>query len=300
MHTSGSALLTIIERARYLLEEPAGDTQYSDAFIARQIIPAEYTNVMNSIQLGQENPIVHTVTIPIVEGTSYYQLPPCIRQIWRLGKIDDEGHITHDWFPRGDGSPIGKGWAIEGNMLSFRPIPQNDEDWILWFIPSVDYCPHKGDGTVIGSARTTIQLDTSPSIGIMDQRPNAYVGAVLRIINSGTPWQERIIDTHDVSTNRVTVKIPFDSTNYPSAATSITYEIAPIGWQGLWNAIAIKVAFQMGVARNVSEKKLSLLDGQYRWAIKAIRDQLGNMQGRRTKGFDAMTFDSIDFQRTQW
>lgn len=295
MHTSGSFLDSVIEYARFILEEPAGDTQYSDAFVARQIIPSTYDEVMNSIALGQENPILFRYTISLAASTEYYVLPPCVRQVWRLGKIDTNGAVTHDWYPRGEFSPLGRGWSIEANTLAFSPIPSQAEDWTLWYVPSCDFMCHKGSGTVVGTARDTIDLAASPSLGILDQRPNAYAGAVLRVIHSGAPWQERVISSYDVATRRAVVRVPFATTGYPAAAAAITYEIAPIAHLSLWKAIACRTAFNLGVARNVSEKKLALIDAEYRRALKAIRDRLGNIQGRRNKGFDRMSYDSAAF-----
>lgn len=302
MHPSGSFLMTVIERARFLLEEPGGDTQYPDSFIARQVIPPEFATVMNSLALGQENPILFRMTISLVDGTEYYVLPPCVRQVWRLGKYDSEtGVITHDWYPRSDQSPMGKGWALEANTISFSPTPTSAEDWTLWYVPSSDYLCHQGSGTVSGSLRTSIVLASTPTLGILDQRPNAYVGAVLRVIHTGAPWQERVITSYDVATRTATVNIPFDSTGYPAAAAAITYEIAPIAWQSLWATIALRVAFQLGVARNVSEKKLGLLDGLFNRSLKSIRDHLGNLQGRRPKSFNNQTYDNRDFTSpTPW
>lgn len=296
MHPTGSFLLSVIERARFLIEDTASDTQYNDQFLARQVIPQVYEEIMSLLKLNAENPILFRYSVPLVAGTEYYILPPAIQQIWRLGKLDaTTGVITNDWFPRGESSPMARGWSIEGNMLAFSPIPTEAETWTLWYVPSCDFMCHKGTGVITGTDRDTITLAAAPDLGILDQRPNAYAGAVLRVIHSGVPWQERVIASYDVSTREAVVRIPFDTTNWPGDGEDITYEIAPIAWTSLWNAISLRIAFNIGVARNMSEKKLGLLDGDYRRAIKSIRDKLGSMMGRRTKGFDNQTYDNRDF-----
>lgn len=283
----------------------ATDTQYNDAFVARQVIPQVYEEVMGLLKLNSENPILFRFSVDLVIGTEYYILPPAIQQIWRLGKIDaTTGTTTNDWFPRDEFSPLGRGWSIEANMLSFSPPPTMAETWTLWYIPSCDFMCHKGTGAYSLSDtgdddRTTITLAAAPDLGLLDQRPNAYAGAVLRIIQSGVPWQERVIDSYDVANRRAHVRIPFDSTNWVDVDDPVTYEIAPIAWTSLWNAISLRVAFNLGVARNLSEKKLGLIDGEYRRAVKAIRDKLGNIMGRRTKGFANQTYDNIDFSSPQ-
>jgi hypothetical protein len=308
MHPDYTFLSTVIERARYLAEDPTADTQYSDAFLARQVIPAEYATVMNTVQLGMENPIVMRYSVDLADGTEYYTLPPSIRQIWRVGKIDDNGAVTHDWYPRGEQSPMGKGWAIEGNMLTFNPIPSSAETWTIWAVPSADFMCHKGSGTLTNISTTTselghtVALASAPTLGLLDRRPNAYAGAVLRLVDDNMPIQERVIQSYNVSTRVATVRTPFESTGVVALGTAtVKYEVAPYYWQGLWNAIAIRTAFQIGVARNLSEKKMGMLDGLYRHAIKTTRDQLGNMMGRRTKGFNMMTLDNVDFvQPSSW
>lgn len=305
MHPSGSFIDTVLERARALAEEPTADSQYDDNFLVRQVVGPEFSNVMGLVSLGAENPFVMRLQVDVRAGTQYYELPPAVRQVWRLARRIDGDKLVSDFFPRGWAHPLGMGWNLEGRMLSFDPVPTRDETWYVWYIPSVDFTLHKGTGTVQESSanpplwprRTRIKLAASPSVGVLDRRNNAYVGAVLRIIQPGITWQERLIVAHDASAGKLTVdvRIPFEEANWPGHGGSVNYEIAPVGWQALWDAVAIRTAIRIGTMRNQSEKKLALLEGQFARSIKAIRDQLGNFQGRRGKGFDPNTPDNPDY-----
>jgi hypothetical protein len=104
--------------------------------------------------------------------------------------------------PRGsEFNPAGISWAIEGNTLAFRPFPPiNDTDWILYYVPSADFKPHYSTGGAVNSGDAADTFRLAPSlgnndIGEIDNRDNAYVGQVLRVITS-TKVIERIIDAH--------------------------------------------------------------------------------------------------------
>lgn len=295
--TSGSCILEVIDRARAILESPVNEAQFSDQLLVERVIPAELTKLWNSIALSNQNPPLVRFTLSVTAGTEHVVLPPNIRQIWRVGKINaTTGHLEDDWLPAGEFHPWGPGWSIQQNMLSFRPFPTITETWVLWYVPSWDMKPHKGSGTVVGSARTSITLAATPTLGITDLRPHSYVGSVIRLVdNAGIPWDERVINTFNVSDRTATWTVPFASTNYPAAAASINYEIAPIGYQAVWDALAMRLAIWLGVSRNISEKKKAYLHAQLQDAVKAARDVYSNLNLRRQWAVDWRSYDNTEY-----
>lgn len=295
MHSNGSFLYTVIEKARFLLEEPSADTILDD-FIARQVIPDAYEEVLNAVRLSQENPWLMRFTFSTVADTRYYPIPPGVEQVVQLVSLDDDsGDPATDWRPRHNLHPYGPGWRLEGNLIVFEPVPTEVEDWTLLFIPSGDVMLHYGSGTVVGSARTTIQLAAAPTLGLLDQRPNAYVGQVLRVLHSGCPWGEQVIESYDVATRQATVRLPFASTGYPAAGNAITYEIAPLGWRSLWTSVAHRATITVGTMRSKSEHQMNLYHALYNMSLKTVRDKLGNYLGRVCKSREIRTIDNDDF-----
>ncbi len=145
----------------------------------------------------------------------------------------------------------------------------------------------------------TLESTGTPDLGALDRRPNSYVGATLRILlqSTNTVVQERIIDTHTVSTNgqsdQVTVAVPFTAP-YNTNLASVRYEIVPMGLQSLIQCVAAASAMNLGVMKNVSAKQMQFLTQEYRKAIKTAGDNLSHMQMRKPKSFIKDTVDNDD------
>lgn len=291
MHSSGAFLNSVLERARSLIEEPVVESQYNDSFLARQVIPPEYAIVLGALSLGMDNPIVMRLTVTITSGTAYWRLPPCVRQVWRLALVPVSGspNLIKDFWPRGEDHPFGPGWRIEGREIVFDPPVTSDQTWSVWFVPSADVIPHVGTGTIQASGSEVV-LSAAPSLGILDRRDQAYMGCTIRVLGT-TTHEERVIQEYNPTTRVATLRSALTANTSGTA----TYEVAPLGWAALWDAVAIRTAIRLGAMRNASEKKLAVLEGLYNRALKAARDQLGNMQGRRTKGFERRSMDHPDY-----
>lgn len=296
--STGSMIASVFDMARAIVEEPIGESQYDDAFLARQVLPACWTKVWNACRLGAQNPALIKFTFTATAGVEEVRLPPCIGQIWRVGKFNSTtGELTDDWRPDGEFHPWGPGWSIQQNMLTFRPYPVRTEtDWAIWFVPSADALLHRGTGVAQSTTRLGVALDATPDIGLLDPRVNAYVGSVFRLINNtGVPVDERVIKTFTASTRVATWSLAFDSTNYPASGASVNYEIAPLGYNAVWDALSYKIAMWIGTARNISEKRMAFLAREYQESLKAARDVLGNYNLRRQWHVDWRNYDNPDY-----
>ena len=314
MDTTFSMLKTVAEKVRFYLDDPDLDAKYTDQYLVRYIIGPAMVDVVARLNLNQDNPVVVRHSISLVENQEYYLLPPGIQEVWRLATIDSTGRILTDNKPRGVWNPRGPGWALEGNLLTMRPFPTQAETVDLWYVPSFDVQMHYGTGVLRGR---TVEFATTPTLGLLDRRQNAYAGCVLRLLpESPGVVQEMIIASYDAETRTATVRLPFgaeysdgSSSSQPSATVSggvgssesssssdgfsdtVTYEVAPKMGQALWEAIACASACKLAVAKNVSEKKLGFLEREYKKAMKTITDNLQNMQMRTGKAFEKNTED---------
>lgn len=144
-------------------------------------------------------------------------------------------------------------------------------------------------------------LSTSPTVGTLDYRENAYCGQTLRILpGGGIRTQEVQIDRHTftpATTWKIRTRMPFDPGTTPSA---ITYEIAPPGSQSLYEAISVCTAMKLGAARKISESHHQRLVLQYRMALKTIGDNLTNANGRMPRHIDRDTVDNPLSYQVGW
>lgn len=296
MHSSGTYHQTMLERIRGSLDLPSVNSKFLDEYIIAHALMPAMVEVINRLNNSQDNPIILRHRISLVKDQEQYVLPPCIGNVLRFAEIDEAGNVTNDYYPGGLYNPVGPGWYIEGNELIVRPFPAAARNVDIWYVSNGDVLTHYAtDGTLKSS---TELLVGTPLLGQMDRRENAYAGQVLRVITEDL-IEERIIETYDVTAGEVTVRRPFTddlSALWPSETElPVAYEIAPYGSQPLYDAIALRAAMKLGVAANVSERKREQLKEEYRSAIKAIGDNLTNMQQRTGKFIDKATVDNQDW-----
>jgi hypothetical protein len=303
LHSSNSYLYSILERVRGYLDEPS--SKYSNDFIVRQVIMPEFVNCVSRLSLTFDNPVVVRTALSIVKNTEHYQLPPNVGELMRVAEYDDNKRLISEIIPRSEYNPHGPNWQIEGNLLTFRPLPQYDRSMEIVYIPNGDFMPHlnQGQGQLSADRKTlTLCLPSQVTLGAIDRRPNAYVGATLRLLKNtagnSTVVEERVIDSHtlaatDAGDDKVTVRVAFDTSAYGSK-TDIHYEIVPMGLQSLIQCVAAASAMNLGVMKNVSAKQMQFLTQEYRKAIKTAGDNLSHMQMRKPKSFIKDTVDNAD------
>lgn len=322
LHSSQSFLTTICEQVRFYLDDITVDAKFSNGFLVQNVIYPVTADILARLNLNQDNPILIRHTIALVADQEYYQLPPTVQEVWRVATTDSTGQVISEAYPRGVMHPNGPGWALEGNTLCIRPFPAGAESIQLWYVPNQDVMFHAGTGYLQGDE---FVLGATPTLGLIDRRHNAYVGAMLRLIPSTGLIQERIIRGYDAVNRIVYLRAPFypelipednssdgtlsawsgSSTSSGGFTTSIwtsnssvgytqttLYEIAPPYIAALWEAIAIGCALKLGLARNMRTEKFGLLEREYKKAMKTIMDNLANMQMRTGKSYQKDTVDN--------
>lgn len=293
MHSSGSQLMTVIERVRAWTDDTEIDAKYSNDFLIRHIISPAYAEVFSRIAMDQDNPVVIRHTVNLLPDVEFYTLPPHIFQVHRLAKRNaTTGLVTNDLYPLNQMSPYGPGWAIQGNTLQIRPVPTSADTVELWYTPSSDVgiCYHTGN-PVITYTSTTAVLTATPTRGFLDIRPNALAGLHLRTLATSL-HQDRIIESYNVSTGTVTLRNAFDTT--PSNATP--YEVVPPGFGILAETIALRAALKLARLKRTPGTVLSEISAEYAGAIKSVRDNLAGIMSRAGHGFDRLTIDNPDLR----
>jgi len=290
MHSTGSFILTVIERIRAYLDEATLDAKYTNDYIVRHIICPEMVNVLSRLSLNYGNPVRLRYTVTLDTATEHYTLPPNIGEIYRVTKMDADNRVTEEWVPRHEFHPSGPNWQIQGNLLSFRPLPNNNESVSIHYIPNGDFSPHydSNSGELDGT-RKIFTFPASPDLGAIDNRENSYAGAMLRVWDNNV-LEERVIESYDASERKATVRVAFSSDI--NVASDLQYEVAPLGMQSLYQTIAAAGAINLGTGRNITQKQMQFLMLQYKTAMKSAADNFTSIQARIPKGFEKNTADN--------
>lgn len=295
MDTTGSFLKTIIERIRGYLDAEESD-KYSDDYIIRHLIQPSMADVLSRINNNADNPVLLRYSITLVQSQQFYQLPPCIQEVWRLAVINSEGIITQESVPRDYFHPRGPGWEIQGNQLSVFPFPPTGVTMDLVYVSNGDVQCVYTTGTLASDLKTITGLLTpTPTLGSVDRRPNSYAGQTFRTLPTSGVREERIVESWDPSASNGTLVLRTALIN--ATAGTIALELAPTALEALWEAVAARTSMKLGVYRNVSQTKMQGLKEEYLMSLKTVQDNLANFQSRTGKSFHKGTVDNQGWYR---
>lgn len=287
MHSSGSIVKTYCEKVRHYLDDPDLDAKYDDNYLVRFFLSSAMNDVMSRVSMMSDTQILSTFNLTVAAGTQYYRLPPTVRQVLRVGVIDSgTGAYIEDFQPRNEFNIYGRGWALEGNLISFNPYPSETKTYQILYIPSGDvavHLNHNAHGVL--NANGTFTLSTTGDTGSVDRRDNAYVGCYLRIFSTET--DELVISEHDGATRVVTFRTPS-----VLAPDDYNYEVVPFLLEPMIDAVSISAAMRAGVGRKINNTQMQALMLAYRQAIKTAHDMLGNTNSRVGKRFNGGTADN--------
>tara|TARA_R100000458_G_scaffold16324_1_gene13978 strand:+ start:659 stop:3352 length:2694 start_codon:yes stop_codon:yes gene_type:complete len=298
-----SALHMILEKTKTILSDVAKELDYSDDYIFRHGIVPEYSRVISRIQNTSSDYIQEKLTISLVVDQQYYEIPPCVGEITRIVKTYDDGRLKSEILPRGQYNSQGPNWSVEGNMLSFRPFPQEAEDVELWFIPSTDVKPHYAEDGFLNSTGTVLKLSASNGgwasqmLGDIDRREKAYQGSIVRILEHEGNIQERVINSHSAgspgSENQPTLAFRSAFTEDGIQNQTVTYEILPVYFNAVSEAVAQGAAMNLLVsARRVTKAQHAMLLTNFKSAMKTAMDHFTFRQNRIPKKYERDTVDN--------
>lgn len=276
------------------------------------------------------------LTLSISAGQVDYMLPPNIGEIHRMAKINpDTGLPEWEIYPENPLHPIGPGIVFHG-LTSFKliPTPLIDTEMQITYTPNGQLRCHQnatplysgnGDTGTVQITSSQFKLNprsTSWGLGLVDRRPNAYLGQVLRILGTSNdivpptsaiasaqffPIQERRIESIDYYNGLLAVPAPtFDSgitwTGFQSsdkvnegalpneARTYFVYEVVPDVDPALLHLAAIDVARTLQVILKNSQA-VALIQDEYNKKKRAAQLRWANMEARMGNRFETLTVD---------
>ena len=212
-----------------------------------------------------------------------------------------DGRVKTELLPRNSYHPQGPNWSLEGNNLSIRPYPIENEDVEIWFIPSTDIKPHYAeDGLLDGAGVFTFSASdggwASQILGDVDKREKAYQGCLLRIIESDGRVQERIISTYNEGTVDVLPQAEFRRAfTLADMPSTVTYEVVPSHFNTVIDAVAQGASMNLLVgARRVTKAQHIMLASNFKSAMKTVMDHFTFRQNRAPKKYERSTVDNKD------
>jgi len=153
MDSTGGFIATVIERTRAYLDDASLDAKYDDNYLVRNIVSPAFASVASRINNSTTNSISVWIPFPLKAGKQYYQLPPCVGEVWRLGIRTQDEWVQQEAMPRTEWHYRGPNWKVEGNMMVFNPTPDQDyDDLELQFIHNGEIQPFiMSTGTLSGT-----------------------------------------------------------------------------------------------------------------------------------------------------
>jgi hypothetical protein len=284
----------VTRKIRFLVRDPDINAEVEGDEMLSYFIEPSCGEMLQAISMSSENAVLCRHSISLVANQQFYELPPHVRQVFRVGTMNAAGYVIFDLIPRSQHNPGGPCWSVNGNTLEIRPFPVRPNDYSvdgtidIWFYPSGDVRLHYGSGTVDATDVKTVVLDSTPEFGELDDRPHAYAGTILRLRES--PTTSHVIESYDRATQTATLRTGVAAS---LLGTGLDYEILPPIGYNLWDLVAHHAALQI-LAFKSATTKYTLVEREMAKRIKGIRDQYSNIQGRTPKRFETDTIHGGD------
>ena len=162
MDATGGFIQTVIDRTRAYLDDPSIDAKYDDNFLVKHVISPMFASIASRINNSTTNAISVWIPFPITQGNGYYQLPPCVGEVWRLAQRNTDDWVSREAMPRTEWHYRGPNWKVEGNMMVFSPTPDQDYlDLELQFMHNGEVMPFRTSATLLGSPAGVVIAGTA-------------------------------------------------------------------------------------------------------------------------------------------
>jgi hypothetical protein len=302
---SGSFLNRLIAAIRRAVDEPSINAKYTDADMVAKIRDA-WAAVWHDLNANSNSPMVVRYNIPIVIDEQNYLLPPTVGQILRVAKIDTiSGLVDWEIDTLGYFNPNGQGWSIEGNVLRLGKKWKVGDTMQVEYVPNGEIMPINGQLTSEeGPFTSTFTLGTTQVNGVIDTRPNAYAGYILRtypptgttVTTAGqTVTQERVISAYDPVTRVCTLATDLIEIDLDPGET-LNYEVMPVLGIQLEEIIILRTARNI-LALEGNKERYALQSNEYREKIRNARLALATYKLRHGNQFKGDDVDNRQYGR---
>jgi hypothetical protein len=280
--TSTEWLNRIIALTRKYSDETLDFSKYSDAEMVVMIEHA-FQTILADLSTTMDNPIRVRHSVVFGTSTQDYILPPSVGVIRRIYKVNaTTGLAEWELIPRSEYNLSGPSFLLEGRNIRLQPKWTSSETVVIEYTPNGDFRLHYGtEPTATDGELDHLFLPATPTLGTLDKRENAYVGAVLRVwTTDGTFFpEERTIIAYDNTTRKATVSPDFSQDWFDHLAGNIVYtEVVPAYGRLLESVICWYLAQELA-AISGDATKYAMAAGEYRRKMRALRIFLDSQEG---------------------
>ena len=297
MSITESYIKQTLDGIRLNIDEVGTNGKYDDSTLLKNVLGPSLQDVMHRIHNSSQLPVVNVYDFTIAANVNHVTLPPCIGQVWRVVLLDDADEETFEVYSRHDLSIGGFNVRFEGNSLHIHKELTGAQDIRIYYTHTGKVGWHYGGSAAHGIAATTsgaskFTCATTPTIGAVDRRLNAYGGQLLRTFPSTGVIEERVIDKSIYTLGSWVLNLR-DAFNVVDG--SVAYEIVPPGPPAMWEAVTYSACIRLGTIRSMTQKQMAYFHDLYKGARKTLVEQVGNFDGRQGKKFDGNTKDSNEY-----
>lgn len=257
-------LAWVTAQIRRLAEEPDVDKKWTDEALWPLIVDA-WQRILDDVNAVASSPLTVDYTFTVTE--SRVLLPSNVGQVLQIGRVLTNGGVSDEISPRNFLNTMGPGAVLDGQSIRFEPHwTPNGDSLTVRYIPN-GFCPlHRGATDSDDMTTTTMVLDIDPEEGYFDGTPNAYLGAVVRVLGSDEveapatylvwPTQERVITGYDVQTATITVDPAFDlDFSENGGLGQLRYEVIPMFGEIFKSLIAWSVVAELHAANGNKDRE---------------------------------------------
>lgn len=277
-----------VSLVRRTTDEPAITPKYTDGDIIEYIHSA-FDQVLSTINIDTDHPILVRHDIAVLNGTQEYVLPCNAGEIWRVARIDETSRLpVWELAPTNEFAFSGYGFTIEDNILRFGTTQVVSQTLQVLYVPNSEVSIHTA--TADSGTASTIVFPSTPTAGTLDIRDHAYAGYVVRTLSGTGAGQERVMQSYDAAT-RTGVPRP-DWTTAPDDTT--VYEVLPQYSRLIKHVVVLYAALDI-LANEAKTQRRAEVEKQVLRKMTALRNVIGkkvNRFGTRGAGLD--TNDNTD------
>lgn len=247
-------IAAVVKKVRKWVFDPATGGRFTDTEIIDYIRLA-FEDVVAQINRASQKKLRSRIEIPIVGGTSYYSLPPTIGQFLAFEERDAvTGSLLSEIVPNHPLSPYGPNFTIEGPVLRFEPVPQENRTFTIVYVPNGSGSPFEAEAASNEHTSTTALLPIGGPVDaamFVDYRENAYAGYIFRSLSAtyaGPPAhtivQDRVVTGFTVYNGAQRAELTFKPalSPAPDVTQPMTFEVIPDHAYRMESLVALRVA----------------------------------------------------------
>ncbi len=301
---SGSFIARVIDQIRRYTDDPTANAKYSDNDLIAKMRDA-WSELWVELSNNAEWPLIVRLDVTINTTDMHYQLPVNLGRLLRLAKIN-AGNEVMQWEVDQNSylNPSGFGMKIEGNTLRLGRRWTAGDTLRLEYIPGGEIAPIAGEWTApITYSGRSVTLPSTVANGNLETRENGYAGMFLRtIIPDGTApvaddpktiQQERLITAYDPVTRVLTLATD-QNPDITFVAGELEFEVVPVLHNILDQLVALRAAMDILAGEGEAKRRTTLIS-EYRLKLRAMRQEVSAVAGRRARQFEGDVVENRHF-----